>query len=144
MKDTQKKNWTHVADPRAPFISKHSGLSRRQAEKNDALLSYQCWKVVFSTCPDASQPPPFPPPQKKKKEREADKNKLAQTKRDWRQMFSSWERELDFSSDASTCANPKPILVSQCCVDVRMHYTSRFSSYANACVNPKNHFPSYA
>ena len=25
-----------------------------------------------------------------------------------------------------------------------MHYTSRFSSYANACVNPKNHFASYA
>ena len=61
-----------------------------------------------------------------------------------KQTFASWERELEFSSDASTCANPNPILVPQCCVDVRMHYTSRFSSYANACINPKNHFPSYA
>ena len=61
-----------------------------------------------------------------------------------KQTFASWERELEFSSDASTCANPNPILVPQCCVDVRMHYTSRFPSYANACINPKNHFPSYA
>ena len=34
-----------------------------------------------------------------------------------------------------------PFLLSQCWADVTMHYTSRFSSYANACINPKTFFP---
>ena len=35
----------------------------------------------------------------------------------------------------------KPIFIISCGADVSTHYTSRFSSYANACVNPKNLFP---
>ena len=34
-----------------------------------------------------------------------------------------------------------PFLLSQCWANVTMHYTSPFSSYANACINPKTFFP---
>ena len=54
---------------------------------------------------------------KQKKKRKANKNKLTQNERSWRQMFkeqtfSSWKRELDFSSHASTRINPKPIFIT--------------------------------
>ena len=49
-------------------------------------------------------------------EKKADKNKLAQNKKSPKQMFkektfSSYKSKLDFSSDASTCINPKPIFI---------------------------------
>ena len=90
-----------------------------------------------------------------------------------KQTFSSRWQKLDSSSDVRSRLNPKPIfiilalfrcthalhisicftcecmhnsknLLSQCCADTRVHYTSRFSSHANARMKPKNHFVSNA
>ena len=75
---------------------------------------YEDWAAFPVATP--LNPPPSPSPQKTKEEKEGRKNKLTQNKTSRGQMFkeqtfSSYKRELDFSSHASTRINPKPIFI---------------------------------
>ena len=78
--DTQKKMHTRSRPPR-PFVSKHSGLSRRQAERSDALAPLPVLKSRLLNLPRRLSTPSLPSTTKNKRRKgKADKNKLAQTK----------------------------------------------------------------